>query len=108
MVVEAQQEGSCRVGTVKQLAPQAQGEVSASASLSVNPLLHNLLHSRQIPQFRKMGNTKLEPRASISQNVKLQQSHYFGPDPAGLKRHELINDASAYPSIQCYRKFSIW
>jgi hypothetical protein len=34
-----------------------------------------------------MGNTKLEPRASISQNAKLQQSHYFGPDPGELKRH---------------------
>jgi hypothetical protein len=53
----------------------------------VNPLLHNLLHSLQIHQFHKTDNTKLEPRVSISQNVKPQQSHYFGPDPGELKKH---------------------
>jgi hypothetical protein len=90
MVVEARREGICRVGTAKQLAPQALAEASASASSSVNPLLHNLLHSPQILHFHKMGNTRLEPRVSISQNVKLQQSHYFGRDPAELKMHELI------------------
>lgn len=87
MVVEAQREGTCRVGSAKRLVPQAQAEVSASASSSVNPPQHNLLHSLQIHHFHKTGNTKLEPRASISQNVKLQQSHYFGPDPGQLKRH---------------------
>lgn len=87
MVVEAQQEGICRVGNAKQPVPQAQAGVHASASSSVNPLLHNLLHSLQIHQFHKTGSTKLEPRASISQNVKLQQSHYFGPDPGEFKRH---------------------
>jgi hypothetical protein len=87
MVVEAQQEGTCRVGTAEQPVPQAQAEVNASASSSVNPLLHNLLHSLQIHHFHKTGNTKLEPRGSISQNVKLRQSHYFGLDPGELKRH---------------------
>lgn len=87
MVAEARREGTCRVGTAKQLVPQAQAEVSASASSSANPLLlHSFLHSLQIHHFHKTGNTKLEPRASISQNVKLQQSHYFGLDPGGLKR----------------------
>ena len=87
MVAEARREGTCRVGTAKQLVPQAQAEVSASASSSVNPLLHNLLHSLLIHYFHKTGNTKLEPRASISQNVKLQQSHYFGQDPGDIKKH---------------------
>jgi hypothetical protein len=86
MVGGAQREETCMVGTAKQPVPQVQADVSASASSSVNPLLHNLLHSLLIHYFHKTGNTKLEPRASISQNVKLQQSHYFGLDPGGLKR----------------------
>jgi hypothetical protein len=73
MATEVQQGGSCKADTAEQLAPQALAGVSASALSFVSPLLHNLLHSLQILHFRRMGNTRLEPRESTSQNVKLQQ-----------------------------------